>query len=128
MKKNQLYPSDLTDRQWDCIKELIPAAKPGGRSAHPGDASGDQCDLVSCGDVDASGACCHESIRHGKVCTRTFSSGVMMEPGNESMTRFELRCVSERVAINIQRQGPWIAKASKRRRCLACAAMMVARR
>jgi putative transposase len=32
MKKNQLYPSDLTDRQWDCIKGLIPAAKPGG---HP---------------------------------------------------------------------------------------------
>ena len=32
MKKNQLYPSDLTDRQWDCIKELIPPAKPGG---HP---------------------------------------------------------------------------------------------
>ena len=31
MKKNQLYPSDLTDRQWDCIKELIPPAKPGGR-------------------------------------------------------------------------------------------------
>jgi len=31
MKKNQWYPSDLTDRQWDCIKELIPAAKPGGR-------------------------------------------------------------------------------------------------
>ena len=31
MKKNQLYPSDLTDRQWNCIKELIPAAKPGGR-------------------------------------------------------------------------------------------------
>ena len=24
MKKNQLYPTDLTDRQWDCIKELIP--------------------------------------------------------------------------------------------------------
>ena len=32
MKKNQLYPTDLTDRQWDCIKELIPPAKPGG---HP---------------------------------------------------------------------------------------------
>ncbi len=31
MKKNQLYSSDLTDRQWDCIKELIPAAKSGGR-------------------------------------------------------------------------------------------------
>ena len=31
MKKNQLYPTDLTDRQWNCIKELIPAAKPGGR-------------------------------------------------------------------------------------------------
>lgn len=31
MKKNQVYPSDLTDRQWDCIKELIPPAKPGGR-------------------------------------------------------------------------------------------------
>src|SRR5947199_7903829 len=32
MKKTQLYPTDLTDRQWDCIKELIPPAKPGG---HP---------------------------------------------------------------------------------------------
>ena len=28
---NQIYPTDLTDRQWDCIKDLIPAAKPGGR-------------------------------------------------------------------------------------------------
>ena len=25
------YPTDLTDRQWDCIKDLVPAAKPGGR-------------------------------------------------------------------------------------------------
>jgi putative transposase len=32
MKKNQMYPTDLTDRQWDCIKDLIPLAKPGG---HP---------------------------------------------------------------------------------------------
>ena len=32
MKKHQVYPTDLTDRQWDCIKELIPPAKPGG---HP---------------------------------------------------------------------------------------------
>ncbi|GAC1644793.1 MAG: IS5-like element ISMac15 family transposase [Ktedonobacteraceae bacterium] len=31
MKKNQQYPTDLTDRQWDCIKDLIPPAKPGGR-------------------------------------------------------------------------------------------------
>lgn len=31
MKNNQVYPTDLTDRQWDCIKDLIPAAKPGGR-------------------------------------------------------------------------------------------------
>jgi putative transposase len=28
---NQLYPSDLTDREWEYIKRLIPAAKPGGR-------------------------------------------------------------------------------------------------
>jgi len=28
---NQRYPTDLTDRQWDCIKELIPPPKPGGR-------------------------------------------------------------------------------------------------
>ncbi len=27
----QLYPSDLTDTQWDYIKGLLPAAKPGGR-------------------------------------------------------------------------------------------------
>lgn len=31
MNKNQLYPSDLTDHQWDCIKDLIPTAQPGGR-------------------------------------------------------------------------------------------------
>jgi putative transposase len=31
MKKTQVYPSDLTDRQWDCLKDLIPPAKPGGR-------------------------------------------------------------------------------------------------
>ena len=27
----QLYPSDLTDREWDLIKDLLPRAKPGGR-------------------------------------------------------------------------------------------------
>lgn len=27
----QLYPSDLSDREWESIKLLIPAAKPGGR-------------------------------------------------------------------------------------------------
>jgi putative transposase len=32
MKNTQLYPTDLTDSQWDCIKELIPPAKSGG---HP---------------------------------------------------------------------------------------------
>lgn len=31
MKANHIYPTDLTDAQWHCIKELIPAAKPGGR-------------------------------------------------------------------------------------------------
>ena len=29
--KTQRYPSDLTDEQWEYIKELIPAAKSGGR-------------------------------------------------------------------------------------------------
>jgi|SRR5215203_2543490 len=28
---NPTYPTDLSDRQWDCIKDLVPAAKPGGR-------------------------------------------------------------------------------------------------
>ena len=28
---NQLYPSDLTDREWEYIKAIIPPAKPGGR-------------------------------------------------------------------------------------------------
>jgi putative transposase len=27
----ELYPSDLTDREWEYIRRLIPAAKPGGR-------------------------------------------------------------------------------------------------
>ena len=29
--QNQLYPTDLTDRQWQCIMPLIPSAKAGGR-------------------------------------------------------------------------------------------------
>jgi putative transposase len=32
MNTNQMYPTDLTNWQWNCIKELIPPAKPGG---HP---------------------------------------------------------------------------------------------
>jgi hypothetical protein len=31
MNKNQMYPIDLTNGQWGCIKELIPAAKSAGR-------------------------------------------------------------------------------------------------
>src|SRR5579859_3436495 len=31
MKNNHIYPTDLTDVQWNCIKDLIPPAKPGGR-------------------------------------------------------------------------------------------------
>lgn len=27
----QTYPTDLTDRQWECMRKCIPAAKPGGR-------------------------------------------------------------------------------------------------
>lgn len=29
--KTQPYPTDVTDRQWDCIKNDVPVAKPGGR-------------------------------------------------------------------------------------------------
>ena len=29
--KHHIYPTDLTDRQWEYIKDLIPLAKPGGR-------------------------------------------------------------------------------------------------
>ncbi len=29
--KHQIYPTDLTDRQWNCIKDLLPSAKPGGQ-------------------------------------------------------------------------------------------------
>jgi putative transposase len=31
MQTKQLYPTDLTDSQWDFIKEMLPKAKPGGR-------------------------------------------------------------------------------------------------
>jgi transposase len=32
-KKRQAYPSDLTDAQWDDIKDIVPAPRPGGRPA-----------------------------------------------------------------------------------------------
>ena len=31
MKNQQTYPSELTDEQWQLIKDLIPEAKEGGR-------------------------------------------------------------------------------------------------
>jgi len=31
MKTRPAYPSDLTDKEWDLIKHLVPEAKPGGR-------------------------------------------------------------------------------------------------
>ena len=31
METKQLYPTDLTDSQWDVIREMLPKAKPGGR-------------------------------------------------------------------------------------------------
>jgi putative transposase len=31
MNNQQLYPTDMTDSQWDIIKELVPPPKPGGR-------------------------------------------------------------------------------------------------
>jgi putative transposase len=31
MQTKPLYPTDLTDSQWDLIKEMLPAPKPGGR-------------------------------------------------------------------------------------------------
>lgn len=36
MNPRQLYPTDLTDKEWELIKHLVPAAKPGGRpEAYP---------------------------------------------------------------------------------------------
>jgi transposase len=41
----------------------------------------------------------------------------MMGPGNEFTTPYVPRCVNRQVAIHIQRQERWIAKASKRPKC-----------
>jgi putative transposase len=36
MNPRQLYPTDLTDKEWELIKHLVPEAKPGGRpEAYP---------------------------------------------------------------------------------------------
>jgi putative transposase len=36
MNPRQPYPTDLTDKEWDLIKHLVPEAKPGGRpEAYP---------------------------------------------------------------------------------------------
>ena len=36
MNPRQPYPTDLSDKEWDVIKHLVPDAKPGGRpEAYP---------------------------------------------------------------------------------------------
>ena len=44
--KNQTYPTDLSDRQWDCIKDLHPRRQIRWSSAQPGYTSGDQRDAL----------------------------------------------------------------------------------
>jgi hypothetical protein len=71
----KLYPSDLTDEEWDFIKELIPDAKPGGRRR----------ELCMRQVLNAifyvtkggfNGECCRETIQSGRAFITTFDNGV----------------------------------------------------
>jgi hypothetical protein len=106
MKNTQRYPTDLTDCQWDCIKELIPAARARRTTAHPGDASGHQCDLVYCGQWLSMAHAAAGVPGVAKCVQLRGSSGVMMERGNGFTTRFERKSVDEQVVTSSQPQGP----------------------
>ncbi len=66
----QLYPSDLADREWEYIKGLIPAAKPGGRNRQT-----DMRLTINAIFYAANGVTCHESIRLGKPSMATSALG-----------------------------------------------------
>ena len=111
MKNTQLYPTDLTDRQWDCIKDLIPAAKPGGRPRTLEMRAVINAILY----IVVSGCQWRMLPREypawQSVYTYASRSGVMMERGNGFTTRFEPKSVDEQVVISSQLPGHWIAKA-----------------
>ena len=46
MNNNQRYPTDLTDCQWDCIKDADPSRKSRGASANAGHAQSRQCNTL----------------------------------------------------------------------------------
>ena len=46
MQTKQLYPTDSTDIQWNFIKEMLPALKPGGQPRMQQDVPSHECHFV----------------------------------------------------------------------------------
>ena len=127
MNKNQLYPTDLTDRQWDCIKDLIPPAKAGGRPRR----------LEMRGVINAIfyivvPGCQWRMLPPEYPAWQSVYSYLRQFREDGTCQRihapFGRNCVASSLVINIRPLEPWIAKVSKRRRSLECAALMQARR
>jgi Putative transposase of IS4/5 family (DUF4096) len=84
----QPYPSDLSQKEWERLKPLVPMPKHGGRPAKY-----ERLEIINgilyllrtgC----ACGVCCLMISRHGGLFFITSPPGVVMAPGPESTTHY----------------------------------------
>ena len=72
------YPSDLTDREWELLRPLVPPAKSGGRprSTEMREVMDAILYIASSGcQGGASGGCCRVIFRHSRLCKDIFMPG-----------------------------------------------------
>ena len=95
------YPSDLTDQEWNLLQLLL--ASPRGEGAHQNGlhaASPMRCSTY-CAPA-APGACCRESIHHGRRFTTTFANGASTAGCGKPTSGCEQRCASREDVTQIQ--------------------------
>jgi transposase len=107
---NLVYPTDLTDRQWDCIKDLVPAAKPGGRPR-----SLDPRQVVNAIFYLLVTGCQWRALPHDYPKWQSvytyFRTWREMAPGNASMIPCGRAFATAPGAISIRRRAVWIVRA-----------------
>src|SRR5262249_39894497 len=121
------YPTDLTDAEWDLIKDLIPPPKPGGRHREL-DMRAVVNAIFYVVDGASNGVIFPMSIRSGPVGTCILANGATAETGNGCMTPFGAGCARKQAVISPGRRAASTVKASRRRHWVGSGAMRVGKR